>query len=164
MRRELNQPRPEAPLLFGRPFVKRFALCYQTVVCSVCLSCPVCNVGVLWPNGCMDQDKLGIQVGLGPGHIVSDGYPAPCPHTGTAPLNFRPIYLLWPNGWIDQDATWYERRPGPKPHCARWGTSSPPQKGAQLPNFGPCLLWPNGWVDQDATLYDGRPRPGQHCV
>jgi len=26
-------------LLFGRPFVKRFAICYQTVVClSVCLS------------------------------------------------------------------------------------------------------------------------------
>jgi len=31
---------------FGRPFVKRFTLCYQSVVClSVCLSvsvCPVC--------------------------------------------------------------------------------------------------------------------------
>ena len=26
-------------------FVKRFALCYQTVVCSVCLSCSVC-----WPD------------------------------------------------------------------------------------------------------------------
>jgi len=27
--------------LFGQPFAKRFALCYQTVL-SVCLSCPVC--------------------------------------------------------------------------------------------------------------------------
>ena len=42
--------------IFGRPFVKRFALCYQTVVrlsvcLSVCLSClSVCNVSVLWPN------------------------------------------------------------------------------------------------------------------
>jgi len=35
----------------GRPFVKRFALCYRTVVC------PVCDVGVLWPNGLMDQDE-----------------------------------------------------------------------------------------------------------
>jgi len=26
-------------LVFGRSFVKRFALCYQTVVLSVCLSC-----------------------------------------------------------------------------------------------------------------------------
>jgi len=33
---------------FGRPFVKRFALCYRTVVC------PVCNVGVLRSNGWVD--------------------------------------------------------------------------------------------------------------
>jgi len=32
-------------LIFGRPCVKQFALCYRTVVC------PVCDVGVLWPNG-----------------------------------------------------------------------------------------------------------------
>jgi len=25
--------------IFGRPFVKRFALCYRTIVLSVCLSC-----------------------------------------------------------------------------------------------------------------------------
>jgi len=37
------------------PFLKRFALCYQTVVLSV-LSCPVCD-GVLWPNGWTDQDE-----------------------------------------------------------------------------------------------------------
>jgi len=44
---------------FGRPFVKWFALCYQTVVSvpSVCLSCPVCDVAILWPNGWMDQDE-----------------------------------------------------------------------------------------------------------
>jgi len=37
-----------------RPFVKRFALCYRAVVCTICLS--ACNVGVLWSNGWMDQD------------------------------------------------------------------------------------------------------------
>jgi len=67
---------------FVRPFVKRFALTYRTVVCpvlSVSLSlCPVCNVGVLWPNGCMGV-KLGIQVGLSPGHIVLARDPAPPP-------------------------------------------------------------------------------------
>jgi len=26
---------------------------------SVCLSCPVCNVGVLWPNGLADQGETG---------------------------------------------------------------------------------------------------------
>ena len=31
--------------VFGRPFVKRFALCYWTVVCLSCLSvCPVLSV------------------------------------------------------------------------------------------------------------------------
>jgi len=39
--------------VFGRPFVKGFARCYRTVVLPVC---PVRNVGVLWPNGWMDQD------------------------------------------------------------------------------------------------------------
>ena len=41
--------------IFGQPFVKRFALCYQTVVCLSVLS--VCDAGVLWPNGWMDQDE-----------------------------------------------------------------------------------------------------------
>jgi len=36
---------------FGRPFINRSTLSCQTVVC---LSC---NVGVLWPNGWMDQDE-----------------------------------------------------------------------------------------------------------
>jgi len=31
-------------LIFGRPFVKRLALRYRTIVC------PVCNLRVLWPN------------------------------------------------------------------------------------------------------------------
>jgi len=31
---------------FGRPFVKRFALCYLSV----------CDVSVLWPNGWLNQD------------------------------------------------------------------------------------------------------------
>ena len=54
-------------MVFGRPFIKQFALRYRTVVLSIC---PVCDVGVLWPNGWMDQDKFGMQIGLGPGHIV----------------------------------------------------------------------------------------------
>ena len=60
--------------------------CHWATVCKtvrpmlsvllVCLS--VCNVGVLWPNGWMDQDMpLGTEVGLSPGHIVLDGNPAP---------------------------------------------------------------------------------------
>jgi len=41
--------------VFGRPFVKRFALCYRSVVCPVCLS--LTFVHALWPNGWTDQDE-----------------------------------------------------------------------------------------------------------
>jgi len=61
---------------FQQPFVKRFVLCYLSVL-SVCLS--VCDVAVLWPNGGWIKIKLGTHVGLGPGHIVLDGDPAAPP-------------------------------------------------------------------------------------
>ena len=67
--------------VFGRPVVKRFALCYQTVVClsSVCPVCPsvtlvYCAQVVGWI-----KMKLGTQVSLGPGHIVLDWDPAELP-------------------------------------------------------------------------------------
>ena len=41
---------------------------------SVCL---VCDIGVLWPNGWMDNMKHGMEISLGPGHIVLDGDLAP---------------------------------------------------------------------------------------
>jgi len=79
--------------------------------------------------------KLGMQVGLDPGHIVLDGDPAPPSRKGErAPPIFGPR-LLWPNGWMDQDAIWYGCRPQPRPR-ARWGAApSPPKKGAQPPQF-----------------------------
>jgi len=50
--------------IFGRLFVKQFALCYRTVVLSVCLS--VCDVGV-YCNQTVGwiKIKLDVQVGLG---------------------------------------------------------------------------------------------------
>ena len=56
-------------VVFGRPFVKRFALCYRSVVCPlcpVCLSCPVCDVRALWPNGWTDQDETRQAIWPGP--------------------------------------------------------------------------------------------------
>jgi len=43
--------------------------------------------------------KLGMEVGLDPGHIVLDGDPAPLLQRGTAP-NFRPISVvaIWLDG------------------------------------------------------------------
>jgi len=44
--------------------------------------------------------KLGIHVGLGRGHIVLDGDPAPPSPKGTQPPIFG-RYLFWPNGCMD---------------------------------------------------------------
>ena len=56
--------------LFGRPFVKRFALCYRSVVCLSCIVClSVAFMHCGQRVGRMKM-KLGMQVGLGPGHIV----------------------------------------------------------------------------------------------
>jgi len=103
--------------------------------------CPVCNSGVLWPNGWMDQDET-----------LYEGRPRPWPHcirwrpNSPSPKGHSsPIFgpcLLWPSGLMDQDATWYEGRPRPRPYCVTWGRSSP-KKRAQPPIFSPCLLWLN---------------------
>jgi len=62
--------------IFGRPFVKRFALCYQTVVCLSVLSVTLvyCGQTVGWI-----KMKFGVLVGIGPSDIVLDGDPAPSP-------------------------------------------------------------------------------------
>jgi len=78
--------------------------------------------------------KLGTQVGLGPGHIVLDGDPAPPPLKGHSPPIFGP-YQLRPNGCIDQDVTWYGARPRPGRLCVRWGPLSPSPKEGQSPQF-----------------------------
>jgi len=39
--------------------------------------------------------KLGVEVGLSPGHIVLDGVPAPPPQKRcNSPLNFRPMSIV----------------------------------------------------------------------
>ena len=78
----------------------------------------------------MIKMPLGTDSGLGPGDIMLDRDPAsPAQKRGTAvPQLFGPC-LLWLKGWMDQDVIWYGGRPWPKPHCSRWGPSSPsPQK------------------------------------
>ena len=59
--------------------------------------CPVCAVGVLWPNGRMIKMKLGMVVGFGVGHIVLYGNPAhpPPKKKGRSPPIFGSC-LLWP--------------------------------------------------------------------
>jgi len=49
-------------------------------VCPDCLSCPVCNVGVLWPNGWMDR-----------GETRHAGRPRPWPHSVRWGLSSPPL-------------------------------------------------------------------------
>ena len=86
-------------VVFGRPFVKRFAVCYQTVVSLSCLS--VCNVGVLCPNGWMDQDETWHADRPRPWpHCVTWGPSFPSPKAAQPCPVFGP-YPLWANGWMD---------------------------------------------------------------
>jgi len=57
---------------------------------------------------------LGIEVGLGPIHIVLDQNTAPLTKNGTEPPQFLAhLYCGQTAGWMHQDATWYGGRPQP---------------------------------------------------
>ena len=59
--------------------------------------CPARYVGVLWPNGWMDQDATWYGGRRrGPGNNVLDGDPAPIAERGTAaaPPKFRPMSIV----------------------------------------------------------------------
>jgi len=65
--------------------------CLSDLSClNVCLSMTLvyCGQMIGWI-----KMKLGMEVGLGPAHIVLDRDPAPPPQRGTAP-NFRPMSLV----------------------------------------------------------------------
>jgi len=92
--------RPPVKAYVWATVCKTVRLCYLTVAC---LSCPVCDVGALWPNGRWIKMPLGMEVGLDPGHIVLDVDQA-APKRAQLPIFSQ--CLLWPNGWMDQDDTW----------------------------------------------------------
>jgi len=83
---------------------------------------------------------LGMEVGLGPGHIVLGGEPAPLPKKGAEPPNFRPIFIVaklldksrWHLAWrwaLVQATLYY------------MGTQLPsPKKGTEPPNFRPIFI------------------------
>ena len=107
--------------------------CLSCPIMSVCLSVTLVYCGqTVWRI----KMKLGTQVGLGPGHIVLDGDPAPPSPKGHSPHPIFGPYLLRPNGCVDQDDTfvnivhhiiyhWYGARPQPRRLCVRWGPSPP---------------------------------------
>jgi len=111
---------------------------------SVCLSVLSVTLVYCGPTVGWIKMKLGMQVGLGPGHIVLDGDPAPPPPKGHSPQFLAQICCGQMAGWIkiplgmevglDLGDFVLHRDPAPLP-----------KKGAEPPNFGPCLLWHLAW-------------------
>jgi len=124
----------------------------------------VCDVGVLWPNGCVDQDETWHAGRPRPWHVALDGDPAPPPpKEHSSPQSSAHICYDQMAGWIKMPlGREVGLSPGdfvldgdPAPHS--------PKRG-RAPSFGSCLLWPNGWMDQDGTWHGGRPRSRPHCA
>ena len=104
------------------------AVSYRTVVLSVC------NVGVLWSNGWMDQDETW-HAGMPRPHCITIWWPTYPSQKGQSPLpNFLGhVRCGQMAGWIKM-LLGMEVGLGPG-DCVRWGTSSiqkghspPPQK------------------------------------
>ena len=76
---------------------------------------------------------------------IVDSAPNPAQKGTQQPPIFSPC-ILWPNCWMDQDTTWYRGRPQPRRHCARWGPSSPTERGTAAPTFWPMSTVAK-WLD-----------------
>ena len=149
-------------LLFERPFVKRFAVCYRTMVWPVLSVLSVCDVGLLWPNSWMDQDATWC--GGRPRSRPCVRWGPSSPQKGHSP---PPIYspcLLWPNGWMDQDATWYGGGLGPGDIVSDW-VPAPQKRGTAAPTFRSMSIMANrSPVSATAELLFGSLSLGILCV
>ena len=72
-----------------------FDECFWATICKVPLSCVYClSVTLVYCGQTVGWIKMKLgEVGLGPGHIVLDGDPAPLPKRGLSP-NFRPVFIV----------------------------------------------------------------------
>ena len=152
--------------------------CFWATICKTvhpmlsvrCLSCRVCDVRAQWPNSWTDQDEAwhALQVGLGPGHIVLDGDPAPPPPKGHSPHQFSA------HTCCGQMAAWIKMPLGmevglsPGDIVLDWDPVLPPKKGAEPPpKFSPHFYVAkrlDASVKMPLNWYGGRPQPRGLCV
>ena len=86
---------------------------------------------------------LGMEVGLGPGHIALDarwGLRSPPKKGAEAPSPILCPILLWPHGWMHQDGTWYGDSPRHKRLVIDGDPATLPEKGGTGPNFWPMSI------------------------
>ena len=127
---------------------------------SACLSVTLvyCGQTVGWI-----KMKLGVQVGLGPGHSVLDENPAPTLPKGHSPQFSAHICCSQIAGWIKMPLG-MEVGLGPGDVVFDEDPAPPRKKAQPHPIFGPYPLWPNGWMDQDGTWHGGGPRSAPQCA
>ena len=133
---------------------------------SVRLSCPVCDVGVLWPNGWMDQDETWHASKPQPWlHCVTWGVGTqlPLPQRGRVPQFSAYICCGRKAGCIKM-LLGIELGLSPGDFVLDGDPAPPSPKGHRPPIFGLYLLRPNGCIDQDATWYGAKPQPRRLCV
>jgi len=114
--------------------------------------------------------KLGVQVGLGPGHIVLDGDPGAPPTKGHSPQFSVHICCVQMAGWIKMPVD-LEIGFDPSDIVLDGDLAPPSPKRGQGPSvFGPCLLWPTtAWIKMPLGMevgfslgyivLDGHPAP-----
>ena len=89
--------------------------------------------------------KLGMNVGLGPGHIVLDGDLAPLPK-GTQHQFLVHVCCGQTAGLIKMPlGTEVDLGPSDR-HCVRWGSRSPPQGGTAPPILAHVLRLRAAWI------------------
>jgi len=129
--------------------------------CPVCLSvCPVLSLTFVHCGQTAGRInmKVGMQVGLGPGHTALDGDTATLLQRAQLPQFSAHICRGQKAAWIKMPLG-MELGLGPGDFVLDRDPAPPPQKGPSPQIFGPCLLWPNSWMDQDGTWHGGRPQP-----
>ena len=135
--------------VFGRPFVKRCALCYRTIVCqSVCPVClSVLSVTLVYCGQTVGwiKMKLGTEVGLCLRQIVLNGDPVPLPQRGTSPQVFGYVCC-------GQMAVCIRISLGTEVGLSLGdivldGDLASPSLKEHSSQFLANVRWPNGWMD-----------------
>jgi len=127
-------------LVFGRPFVKRFAYAIGPSSCLSCPVCTVCNVGVLWPNGWTDQDETWHAGRPRPWpHCIRWGLSSPFPKRGP-PQFLAHVHYGQTAGWI-KVALGKEVGLGPGYIVLDWEAAPSSKRGrSPLPIFRPISI------------------------
>jgi len=123
--------------LFGRPLVKRFALCYPSVVCLCCAVLSCLSVTLMYCGQTVEpiKMKMGKQVGLCPVHIVLGGDRALPPPKGHSLSEFSAHTCCGQMAARIKMPLGMELGLDPGDFVLDRDPAQPPQKGAEPPDF-----------------------------